>query len=478
MSCPDRIDHSENFMIFRFCLLALISWLGSTSIFSSDDTVKPGEIINIACRSDNNQSYTAYLPTNYSVDQNWPVIMIFEPAARGRLPVELFKEAAEQYGYILAASNNSRNYDDQLISESVNALWDDVMNRFTIDGARIYTAGMSGGARVAILIADQSKKVAGVIACAAGFGPGCSPSSDDTFVFAGTMGNVDFNFLEFKQLEPELEHAGIPKTMLYFKGTHGWPPPAQALMAVQWLEIQAMKKGIKAKDDEWLSAHYQMRLKAIKNLPEGLEKMDRLTQLIKDFDGLVNIDDEKIWLEVLSHSPVLVEDQELETDLAELEHRLRRKFDKRILYINSPGYDPVQGRKNIEWFKMELKKFRKQAEKENLELRKNVYIRVEASLSTYCFEMMIAAMNKKDFNKAKLLHQYVSTISPQNPGNKYNLACILAQQGKKKKAANALKEAVELGFRNLEILKADSDLDSIRETAGYKEVIQKLKGLR
>jgi len=52
---------------------------------------------------------TTELPSYYGPEKQWPIIYIFEHAARGRLPVGIFKKTAEEFGYILMASNNSRN---------------------------------------------------------------------------------------------------------------------------------------------------------------------------------------------------------------------------------------------------------------------------------------------------------------------------------------------------------------------------------
>jgi hypothetical protein len=57
----------------------------------------------------------------------------FDPGARGKLPVERFKEAAEKYGWILAGSNNSRNGPLQPSAEAWRALWQDTHDRFAID---------------------------------------------------------------------------------------------------------------------------------------------------------------------------------------------------------------------------------------------------------------------------------------------------------------------------------------------------------
>ena len=79
---------------------------------------------------------------------------VFEPAARGTVPTQLMKEAAEQYGYIVAASNNSKNGPWKLADDAVSAMWGDTHVRLAIDDRRVYAAGFSGGARVASRLAQ------------------------------------------------------------------------------------------------------------------------------------------------------------------------------------------------------------------------------------------------------------------------------------------------------------------------------------
>ena len=45
----------------------------------------------------------------------------FDPGARGKLPVELMKDAAERFGYIVVGSNNSRNGSWKIEAEAAEA---------------------------------------------------------------------------------------------------------------------------------------------------------------------------------------------------------------------------------------------------------------------------------------------------------------------------------------------------------------------
>src|SRR5262249_6752711 len=113
-----------------------------------------GQVIeSVKCVDDASESYAVYLPSNYTAVKRWPIVYAFDPMARGRIPVSLYKEVAEKYGYILAASNNSRNFSQESPSKAANALWQDTHLRFSLDPQRVYTAGFSGGARVAGMVA-------------------------------------------------------------------------------------------------------------------------------------------------------------------------------------------------------------------------------------------------------------------------------------------------------------------------------------
>ncbi|MDH5707077.1 MAG: hypothetical protein OEZ45_13775, partial [Candidatus Aminicenantes bacterium] len=93
-----------------------------------------GEIIEkVVCEDKPEQSYTLFLPSAYIPEKTWPILYAFDPGARGRVPLEHFKDAAEKYGYIVAASNNSRNGPWGVVFRAAEAVWSDTNARFSID---------------------------------------------------------------------------------------------------------------------------------------------------------------------------------------------------------------------------------------------------------------------------------------------------------------------------------------------------------
>src|ERR1700730_1686534 len=174
----------------RLCVLLTYSL---ASISSAQQILQPGSILpKVATLQNAEQTYALYLPSNYAPGKRWPIIYAFDPAARGRVPVELMKDSAEKYGYIVAGSNNSRNGSGKIQSEAVRAIFQDTGARLSIDERRIYFAGFSGGARLSAELAQHCACAAGVILSGAGFQPASQKAHNSFAVFAA-IGSFDFN---------------------------------------------------------------------------------------------------------------------------------------------------------------------------------------------------------------------------------------------------------------------------------------------
>src|SRR6266436_6475138 len=146
-------------------IFALVLWLSSQTAHPANaqpslkavlrsnhqpEEIPKGQVVGkIVCAGAPDQSYALYLPANYSIERKWPVLYAFDPGARGQIPVQRFKDAAERFGWIVVGSNNSRNGEFQPSIDAWNAIVKDTHQRFAIDNDRAYLAGFSDGARLA-----------------------------------------------------------------------------------------------------------------------------------------------------------------------------------------------------------------------------------------------------------------------------------------------------------------------------------------
>jgi len=63
-------------------------------------------------------------------------------------------------------------------------------------------------------------------------------------------------------------------------------------------------------------------------------------------------------------------------------------------------------------------------------------------------------------------------IQPENPDGYYNVACVLAKDRKVSESIEWLKKSVDKGFRSWDLLKKDPDLQNLRNTEYYRELVK------
>jgi dienelactone hydrolase len=264
--------------------------LGAFSNPASAEDAPPAQlgtlVPRVVCGGDAQQSYAIYLPPGYTRDRPWPIIYGFDPGARGLMAVKIFREAAERFGYIVVASNNARNGSWKIIEDAARAMVTDTHRRLNIDPRRRYTTGFSGGARAASVVA-QAFKFTGVIACGAGLPEGGLSGKTD-FVYFGAAGFEDFNYSEVQDATRAWAGRKLPQRFAVFDGGHAWFPPRVATEAVAWLELQAMRAGLRPRDDAFIRTVFDQQMQAAATRSEPGQAYHDYCAIADDFAGLVD----------------------------------------------------------------------------------------------------------------------------------------------------------------------------------------------
>ena len=295
----------------------LVLWSASSS--PAQEIARGTIIEDVKCAGDATQSYALYVPSTYSPDRPWNLLMAFHPGARGRLMVEKYAAAAERYGYIVAGSNTSRNGSWSVSGAAVHAMSADLGRRFAIDADRLYLTGLSGGARVAMLVAlGKNHPIAGVIASSAGY-PDSQPRAAVPFAVFGTAGTDDFNYIEMRLLDRKLTS---PHYLAVFNGGHTLPPDAVAVEAIEWMELQAMKSGRRTRDDALVGRLFEKRQRLIAASTSEANTVHLLDALVSDFKGLRDVSAEAIRAKDLSRQPDVKKALARERDADDAEARM------------------------------------------------------------------------------------------------------------------------------------------------------------
>ena len=462
-------------------LFAFLIGLSAHAI-TQTDSIPRGQIVDrIEALNDSSQSYALYLPSNYTPDRKWPVLYAFDPGARGRVPVERFKEAAEKYGWIVLGSNNSRNGPWDIAVNAWNAMQKDTHQRFAIDDERLYATGFSGGARAAIRIAIGCKCLAGVMANGAGFPRDLAPSPQMHFVFFGAAGVDDFNYPELKNLQEPLTKAGIIHRVQTFEGRHEWPPVSMATAAVEWMELHAIKAGKRPRDDGFINTMWQQLLNDARSLEES-KKYSEAYQLYLDlaanFKGLRDVAQIETKVNQFGNS------RELKAAIREEQAQIKKQRDLegRLNNLIAARYGGASINQSEETFDTGnllpniLNDLRKQSKASEDSTQRRVARRVLDGLFLGLIEQGISLLQtEKNYSESIKPLKLATEVNPDRAGAFFYLAWAYAANRDKKKSLQSLNTAVEKGFSDAAMITANKAFDSLRNDPEYQQIMAGLK---
>jgi len=248
---------------------------------------------HVSCPTDPSQTYTLYLPTKYETSRKWPLLLVFDPGGRAARAAEVFREAAERFGWIVAASENSRNGPWEPTLRSINAMWPALLGGYAVDERRVYAAGHSGGATVAWLLAHQTGRIAGVITSGQP-SPQSEQNKSKSFAWFGMAGHTDFNLMEVKKIDEALSRSSGPHRMEFFAGGHQWPPADLVARALGWMEIVAMQDGRRPRDMDLartLLAEDMARAQLLEERALFTEARRSYGSIASSYAGLIDVGD-------------------------------------------------------------------------------------------------------------------------------------------------------------------------------------------
>lgn len=458
---------------------------------SRADGLPRGKVIErVVSTSNPAQSYALYLPSGYTPEKRYPIIYAFEPAARGPLPVNRFKDGAEKYGYIVAASNNSSNYvSPEEIKAAIVAIFDDTIKRLSIDENRVYTTGFSGGSRVASRVAiGFDGKIAGVIAVGAGFPPDLQPSGPLPFVYFSLVGNDDFNYIEMKRVKRQLDSAGVANRMEVFEGGHDWPPPLYCTRAIEWMELQAMKRGRRPKDEALIEEMIKKRLdeaNAARAAARSYEEYGVYDAMAYDFRGLSDVTEfEKKAAELKETKEVkqaLKQDRDMESEqqrrvneIVALRRRLETSVPARLPNNEAFG-DATETRVLVvSDLKRKIAELTKKARSAESSPERTLARRVVNQVLVWWYEDSMRYIQHKRYDLAVASLSLDAQVMPDNPRVLFRLATAHSLNNDKKRALETLKKAVEKGFNDVAELESNAALAPLRQDDEYKKIVDAL----
>jgi predicted esterase len=423
----------------------------------------------VACASDPTQSYTLYLPDGYDPARRWPVLVVLDPGGRSVPAAELFLEPARELQWIIVSSNDTRSDSGMEPNQrALNALWPEIHERYAIDTRRIYLAGFSGTVYVAFMVGRETGGIAGIIGAGGRFIEEAL-AGNRAAVFL-TAGDRDFNYQGTRAVHARMRETGAPSRLETFAGGHGWMPPALARQALEWLELQAMRRGLRQPDDglvDRLLAADLASAAALEAEGRKLEAMRRYQAVALDFDGLRDVAAARARWESLEADPEVERAASLEARWTEREQQERERINQVFArFLATEPAPPPETLAND----LELARLEHQAEGEGIEAAtaRRVLAHLFSNVAVYMPQGLLA--DHRPSHAASALG-VACRIQPDNPVVWYNRACALSLSGRRSPALDALERAVQAGFVDAALMRTDPDLEAVRDSDRFRALL-------
>lgn len=436
----------------------------------------------IVASSDTTKSYALYLPSKYDAARQWPILFAMDPRGRALIPLRLFREAAERLGYIVVSSYDTRSDQDDALDvnyAAMEAMLQDTQRRFSLDTRRLYLAGFSGTARTAWEFARMlSNNVPGIIGFGAGFPfPSASvlPLWDRSLVFFGGSGLADFNYEEMRLVAHHLTDYGFRHRIVFYPGPHAWPDADVASRALEWMEMQAMRRELTPQDPDWLAEYATVRLERARVAEEDgdlFAALQRYEALVTDLDGLTDVSGAREELERLSKNRSVRREQSRRDRLGRENADFKDDLRKLLVRMQDDRNPPSLERAMHD---LDLEKLLERASRTDDELDALAARRMlESAFVNFAFYAPQRYFALGDHTRALAALRVARAIRPERGDVCFNLARAHARLDQPDEAFEALNCAVDNGWRDVNALRTHPDLESLRSSPEYQVLLQRL----
>ena len=423
---------------------------------------------------DPTQTFELYLPAAFDPARRWPLLLVFDPRSRGRLAAETFVPAAEQWGWIVASSNNTISdgpFEPNL--RAVNAMFPDLMARLPVDDRRIYAAGFSGGAIVAWVVGQQTGRLAGVISVGGRPVEGLE-DQPPRFALWATAGTTDFNYQPTRHLD-ELAARGLRAHRLeYFEGEHSWFGAEDAARALAWLEVVAMREERRPTDAtlvERLLAADLAGAEALLAAGAGPHALRRLRAIADTFRGLADVTSVERRAAALEADPAVHRGLKEETRADAFEQGARLRLANTLALLRNSQPVPPLARLEADLDLRRLLEVAGETGPRALAARRALGA-VRAEFGFYLSRDLFAS---GDYVRAVPALRIATRSAPGDATAWYNLACAEARTGLSTEALASLERALDLGIPRPTQIESDADLASLHSDPTFFRLVEKAR---
>ncbi len=275
-------------------LLTFLTFFCAISVFSQLMVLKKGEIVeNLSVKDSTNSNYSIYIPKEFSMDKEWPLLMVMDTGGEEEKALSMFVLAAEKEGYVLAAPKLTDSVSLSKNMVVTSRVIQEIVGMLPIKGNRIYAAGAASGGQFASLVPVLINNVSGAMSIGASLANREIINIKDSFHFVGIVSKENFNYPFMLTDTKLLDKYKFPNQMLLFDGNGKWPGVSYIEKGMQLFTLDAMGRKWIPLDSTYVERAYKKdldKVNQLKSIGDLLWAEQYMTEMMSIYGAFKNMD--------------------------------------------------------------------------------------------------------------------------------------------------------------------------------------------
>jgi hypothetical protein len=277
-----------------------------------------------------------------------------------------------------------------------------------------------------------------------------------------------------RRLERDLDRAKIPHRIATFEGAHDWAPSVLLVSAIEWMEVQAIRSGIRESSEAFIDESLRSGIRdaaAAEGAGETCDAVLQYESLCRDFAGLRDVADLQRKAEQLKGSKEFQQVARREQSEEESQNR----WMNTLMNLKGTCIGAEDRAKALSDMNHAITDLNDRANKKDATRDRLVARRVRGEFLTQLRQDAASATESGNYVQAALDLSLMLTVGPDSPRLYYSVGCAYALAGSRRDALASLKRAVERGFADLEALETNPDLDGLRKDPEFQRILEDLR---
>ena len=245
------------------------------------------------------------------------------------------------------------------------------------------------------------------------------------------------------------------------------------MAAVEWFEVQALRRGLRSPDPAHIAALYETAIRAARSHDAAQDSYAALSdyeQIARDFVGLVDLTDVDLVIERLRGDPAVGRSRKVRQRWIRHEDRARARLAGQMRKMEAAVDDAARRVSDLRSLRRELERNARDAGSEDKD-RADTASRLLAFVSTVGFERAVVASQNGDYERAALFYEIALQAAPESERLRVRLAGMYVRLARFERALETLSEAIALGFADAERLRTDENFAPLSDDPRFAALL-------